>query len=177
LRHAFASELRMKGVPLRGRGWWQSRGRRVAVRLLAAASALASAGSEAAPPLQLQLEALYPLAQRSARSSPAPRNAADTVAAAADTPAPAEARRAEPAYGASAARTTLLEMPADVVPGRYSRPKYALGFRSDTMKGLARDMGLDADTCLAPLVRARVSLSQDSGGSGRLMVFARCTFH
>jgi hypothetical protein len=171
----------MKGVSLRGKGSWQHPCRRVAVRLLAAVGALATAGSaaaQAAPPLQLQLDSLYELAQRGVRLSPAHRSAADTIATA-DTsaPAPAEARRAEPAYGALAARTTLLEMPADVVPGRYSRPKYALGFRSDTVKSFARDMGLDADTCLAPLVRARVSLSQDSGGSGRLMVFARCSFH
>jgi hypothetical protein len=171
----------MKHVPLRGRKWWRSWCRRVAVRLLAAAGALVSANSEAAPPLQLQLDSLYPMLQRGTRLASAQQGAADAagaaMAVAADPPSPAETRRPEPAYGASAARTTLLEMPADIVPGRYSRPKYALGFRSDTMKGLARDMGLDADTCLAPLVRARVSLSQDSGGSGRLMVFARCTFH
>ncbi len=163
----------MKGVPLRGRGWRQKCWRRVAVRLLAAAGVVASAGSEAAPPLQLQLDSLYLLSQRGVRLPSAQQSAAD----AADAPARAENRRPEAAYGASAARTTLLEMPADVVPGRYSRPKYALGFRSDAMKGFARDMGLDADTCLAPLVRARVSLSQDSGAGGRLMVFARCTFH
>jgi hypothetical protein len=74
-------------------------------------------------------------------------------------------------------RASLVEMPADVVPGRYTRPKYALGFRSNSMKSLAKDMGIDADTCLLPLVRARVSLSQDQGVGGRVMVFARCTFH
>jgi hypothetical protein len=170
----------MKRVSMQGQGSMQRRGRRVAGRVLVAIGALAVAGSAAAqtsPPLQLQLDSLYQLPQRGVRLPSAQQSAADAVAAAADTPAPADTRRAEPAYGASAARTTLLEMPADVVPGRYTRPKYALGFRSDTMKGFMRDMGLDADTCLAPLVRARVSLSQDSGAGGRLMVFARCTFH
>jgi hypothetical protein len=169
----------MKCMSMQGHGSMLRRVLRVAARLLVAIGALAAAGSAAAqstPPLQLQLDSLYQLPQRGVRLPSAHQSAADAVADA-DAPAPTEARRAEPAYGASAARTTLLEMPADVVPGRYTRPKYALGFRSDTMKSFARDMGLDADTCLAPLVRARVSLSQDSGTGGRLMVFARCTFH
>jgi hypothetical protein len=170
----------MEGVSMQDHNSLRQRCRRAAIGLCATIAAVAAAGGASAQtpqPLQLQLDSLYPLSQRGVRLPSAQQSAADAVAAATDTPAPAEARRAEPAYGASAARTTLLEMPADVVPGRYTRPKYALGFRSDTMKGFARDMGLDADTCLAPLVRARVSLSQDSGGSGRLMVFARCTFH
>lgn len=170
----------MRCVSMQGRSSTQRRCRRVATRLLAAIGVLAAAGGVAAqapPPLQLQLDSLYQLPQRGVRLPSAQQSAADAAAATADTPAPAEARRSEPAYGASTARTTLLEMPADVVPGRYTRPKYALGFRSDTMKGFARDMGLDADTCLAPLVRARVSLSQDTGAGGRLMVFARCTFN
>jgi hypothetical protein len=170
----------MKCVSMQGHVSVQRRVGRVAARLLVAIGALAAMGSAAAhatPPLQLQLDSLYQLPQRGVRLPSVHQSAADAVAAAADTPTPAGARRAEPAYGASAARTTLIEMPADVVPGRYTRPKYALGFRSDTMKGFARDMGLDADTCLAPLVRARVSLSQDSGAGGRLMVFARCTFN
>jgi hypothetical protein len=170
----------MKCGSMQGGGSMRRRGRHVAVRLLTAIGALAAtsnAAAQALPPLQLQLDSLYQLPQRGVRLPSAHQSAADTVAATSDPPAPAEGRRSEPAYGASAARTTLLEMPADVVPGRYTRPKYALGFRSDTMKGFARDMGLDADTCLAPLVRARVSLSQDSVTGGRLMVFARCTFN
>lgn len=74
-------------------------------------------------------------------------------------------------------RARLVEMPADVIPGQYSRPKYALGFRSHGMKRFAHGIGLDAHTCLAPLVRARVNFSQDGGAGGRLMVFARCSLH
>mgnify|MGYP001494666239 CR=1 FL=1 len=77
----------------------------------------------------------------------------------------------------SLSRASLVEMPADVIPGRYTRPKFALGFRSNTMTNFAKDMGLDAQTCLLPLVRARLSLSRDGDAGGRLMVFARCTFY
>lgn len=79
------------------------------------------------------------------------------------------------AIGSRPPRASLVEMPADVIPGRYNRPKYALGFRSNGMKKFADSMGLDAHTCLAPLVRARINLSQDGDAGGRLMVFARCS--
>lgn len=77
--------------------------------------------------------------------------------------------------GDGSPRARLVEMPADAIPGQYSRPKYALGFRSQGMKKFANSIGLDAHTCLAPLVRARISLSQDGDAGGRLMVFARCS--
>ncbi len=75
----------------------------------------------------------------------------------------------------SSPRARLVEMPADVIPGQYARPKYALGFRSHGMKKFAHSIGLDAHTCLAPLVRARVNFSQDGDAGGRLMLFARCS--
>lgn len=71
----------------------------------------------------------------------------------------------------------LVEMPAEIIPGQYARPKYALGFRSAAMKSLAKDLGLDAHTCLLPLVRARTTLSQDGAVGGRVMIFARCSFY
>jgi hypothetical protein len=78
--------------------------------------------------------------------------------------------------GSALSRASLVQMPSEnVVPGRYTRPRYALGFRSNAMKNLAQGMGLDAEHCLAPLVRARVTLSQNGDTGGRLMIFARCT--
>lgn len=77
--------------------------------------------------------------------------------------------------GHRTSRARLVEMPADVIPGRYTRPKYALGFRSHGMKKFANSLGLDAHTCLAPLVRARINFSQDGDAGGRLMLFARCS--
>lgn len=82
------------------------------------------------------------------------------------------------AAASTLARASLVQMPADsTVPGRYSRPKYALGFRSNTMKSVASGIGLSPETCLAPLIRARATLSQDGEASGRVMVFARCSLH
>lgn len=75
----------------------------------------------------------------------------------------------------SLASARLVEMPAESIPGRYTRPKYALGFRSEKMRNWANSMGFDASDCLAPLVRARLTLSPDGDAGARLMVFARCS--
>jgi hypothetical protein len=75
----------------------------------------------------------------------------------------------------SLASARLVEMPTESIPGRYSRPKYALGFRSEKMRNWANSMGFDASDCLAPLVRARLTLSQQGDAGARLMVFARCS--
>ncbi len=71
----------------------------------------------------------------------------------------------------------LMQMPQDQIPGQYTRPKYALGFQSETMRRWAKDFGIDAESCFAPIVRARTRLSQDGGLSGSLMMQARCSFH
>ena len=156
------------------------------MRLHSIVAAGAVAGSLfAVPPAHAQaaqeqqaLDSIYLLPSRSTRLPSASLTARDILAA--EPAATTQARPSPAPYGSggsSLSRASLIQMPAEVIPGRYTRPKYALGFRSSTMKGLAKDMGLDADTCLLPLVRARVSFSQDEGAGGRVMIFARCTFH
>ena len=71
----------------------------------------------------------------------------------------------------------LMQMPQDQIPGQYTRPKYAVGFQSDSMRRWAEDFGLDAHTCFAPILRARTRLSQDGGLTGSLVMQARCSFH
>jgi hypothetical protein len=72
----------------------------------------------------------------------------------------------------------LIEVPRDVRPGQqYSRPRYALGFRSNAMKHWMKDAGVDAHTCLAPVIRLRTKLSSDREFSGTFWMHARCTFH
>jgi hypothetical protein len=71
----------------------------------------------------------------------------------------------------------LMQMPQDQIPGQYTRPKYAVGFQSDSMRRWAKDFGLDAHTCFAPILRARTRLSQDGGLTGSLVMQARCSFH
>jgi hypothetical protein len=68
----------------------------------------------------------------------------------------------------------LIELPRNDAPGTYSRPRYALGFRSEPMKSFLNEFGVDAATCLAPLVRARSKLSSSGQVGGTLWLSARC---
>lgn len=124
----------------------------------------------------LPAPSIYLLPLRSLAPQPRPTalgtDAADRTADAAAASPP----RSLFGVGSALSRASLVQMPSEnVVPGRYTRPRYALGFRSNAMKNLAQGMGLDAEHCLAPLVRARVTLSQNGDTGGRLMIFARCT--
>jgi hypothetical protein len=153
------------------------RGRGVLAACLVLGAALATAAARAGEPPALPHGSIYLLPHDGLHLPAASLTTGEYLAAATKPAAEDAPTRYAPAYGSTFARAALIEMPAEVVPGRYTRPKYALGFRSDTMKGLAKDVGLDAHTCLLPLVRARLSLSQEQGTSGRVMIFARCSFH
>jgi len=72
----------------------------------------------------------------------------------------------------SAAR--LVEVPRNDAPGTYSRPHYALGVRSESMRTWLNGLGLDATTCLAPVMRLRSKLSSEGQLSGTLWLSARC---
>lgn len=78
-----------------------------------------------------------------------------------------------------ASRTRLLAMADEPQSpgstGVYQRPRFALGFRSNTMKSWLNHAGLDAHTCLAPVIRANTRIRSD-GVSGTVWVYARCTF-
>ena len=45
--------------------------------------------------------------------------------------------------------------PAENVEGRYSRPHYAFGLHSDLMRDALSLTGVDAESCVAPIVRLR----------------------
>lgn len=72
---------------------------------------------------------------------------------------------------------SLVEMPRDAIPGRYQRPRYALGFRSEALRGWLKEAGVDAQTCIASVLRLRTKLSGEGGLSGTLWLYARCSFH
>lgn len=72
---------------------------------------------------------------------------------------------------------SLVEMPRDAIPGRYQRPRYALGFRSEALRNWLKEAGVDAQTCIAPLLRMRTKLSGDGDFSGTLWLYARCSFN
>lgn len=69
----------------------------------------------------------------------------------------------------------LVEVPNHAAPGSYARPRYALGFRSDAMRGWLNGLGLDATSCLAPVVRLRSKISSDGDVSGSIWLYARCS--
>jgi hypothetical protein len=148
---------------------------KVALAAWACAAALGSLAAQAQAPTQRQLDVIYLLPAHGPDATAGARVGvvADEAASTAHTGTVRPLLRDNSAWS----RAALVEMPADQIPGRYTRPKYALGFRSSAMKNLAKGMGLDADTCLAPLIRARLSVSPDGDAGGRVMVFARCSFH
>lgn len=68
--------------------------------------------------------------------------------------------------------------PMGAVEGRYTRPHYALGLHSELMRDALALTGLDAESCVAPMVRLRMRQTTLTGANGISMsVFARCTFH
>lgn len=71
---------------------------------------------------------------------------------------------------------TLVELPRDAVPGTYQRPHYALGFRSEALRSWLREAGVDAHTCIAPVLRLRTQLSSQGDLTGALWLYARCSF-
>lgn len=92
-------------------------------------------------------------------------------------PAP-DGRDATPALRASAwTSASLVEMPRETMPGRYQRPRYALGFRSEALRGWLKEAGIDAQTCIAPVLRLRTKLSSEGELSGALWIYARCSFN
>ena len=67
--------------------------------------------------------------------------------------------------------------PVGAVEGQYTRPHYALGFHSDLMKDALSLTGLDAESCIAPMLRVRARQTTVTGATGvSASVFARCTF-
>jgi hypothetical protein len=63
-------------------------------------------------------------------------------------------------------------------PGQYTRPHYTLGLHSDLMRDALSLTGLDAESCVAPMVRLRARQPTATGANGvNLTLLARCTFH
>jgi hypothetical protein len=86
-------------------------------------------------------------------------------------------RDAPPALRANRwSSASLVEMPRDAMPGRYQRPRYALGFRSDALRGWLKEAGFEAHTCIAPVLRLRTKLSGEGELSGAVWLYARCSF-
>jgi len=67
--------------------------------------------------------------------------------------------------------------PVGAVEGQYTKPHYALGLHSDTMRDALSLTGLEAESCIAPMLRLRARETTVTGANGISMtVFARCSF-
>lgn len=71
--------------------------------------------------------------------------------------------------------TLQLDLPRYDSEGKYVRPKFYVGMRSESMRNLANAAGLGAEKCMLPMVRARTHMSGDGELSGTLYVYARCS--
>ncbi len=145
-----------------------------ALSILAAAGAIAiGCGQHVAA--QLHAPADEPLSDavwmRSAQASqPELRMAGSLARASTLSAAPPNARP----WDAAVNRVSLIEMPSYGVGTERFRPHYALGFSSETMRAWMSDLGIDAENCVAPIIRLRTRI--DAGGEfrGSLWVHARC---
>jgi hypothetical protein len=68
--------------------------------------------------------------------------------------------------------------PKGAAEGQYAKPHYALGLHSDLMRDALSLTGLEAESCVAPMLRLRARQTTVTGANGVTMtVLARCTFH
>jgi hypothetical protein len=72
-------------------------------------------------------------------------------------------------------RVSLVEMPAEGGIVQRTRPHYALGFTSETMRTWMTDMGMEASNCIAPIIRLRTRVDASGDFHGTLWVHARCS--
>ncbi|MGE5336525.1 MAG: hypothetical protein ACM3PU_01780 [Gemmatimonadota bacterium] len=73
-----------------------------------------------------------------------------------------------------ATRVSLIAMPSYGVGAERFRPHYALGFSSETMRAWMSDLGIDAQDCVAPIIRLRTRIDASGEFRGSLWVHARC---
>jgi hypothetical protein len=68
--------------------------------------------------------------------------------------------------------------PVGAAEGQYTRPHYAFGLQSELMRDALSLVGLEAESCVAPMLRLRMRQTTITGATGISMsVFARCKFH
>jgi hypothetical protein len=148
-----------------------------AALLVATSSALAQMRVDAVPASVLRTTNL-------AVTAPAPD---PTVATAAAGPSAQPALHSEAfvpstappiSYSTTVLGSTLqLDLPRYDASGKYIRPKFYVGKKSDSMRNWMNSAGISADKCMLPLVRARTHMGGDGDVSGSLWVYARCSFY
>ena len=61
-------------------------------------------------------------------------------------------------------------------PQTYARPQFALGGPSDSLRRWLRQAGIDAGTCVAPLMKMHSSFA-GSSARANVSLSARCSLH
>jgi len=78
-------------------------------------------------------------------------------------------------WQSSASRISLIEVPTDALDSQGTRPHYALGFSSATLRSWMTDLGVGTSECTAPIVRMRARIDNGGDFRGTLWVHARCS--
>lgn len=82
------------------------------------------------------------------------------------------------AWAPSRGPIQIFETQREFKPGQPQRirPRLSLGFRSSALRNGLESIGIDADTCMAPVFRLRGKLSSSGDVNSTFWVSARCTF-
>lgn len=82
------------------------------------------------------------------------------------------------AWAPSRGPIQIFETQREFKPGQPQRirPRLSLGFRSNALRNGLESIGIDADTCMAPVFRLRGKLSSSGDVNSTFWVSARCTF-
>lgn len=82
------------------------------------------------------------------------------------------------AWAPSRGPIQLFETQREFKPGQPQRirPRLSLGFRSNALRNGLEHLGVDADTCMAPVFRLRGKLSSNGDVNSTFWISARCTF-
>lgn len=72
----------------------------------------------------------------------------------------------------------LFEAPREFSPGQPVRrtPRLAIAFRSNALRNGLDALGINAETCMAPIIRVRGKLSSGGDINSTVWISARCSF-
>jgi hypothetical protein len=73
-------------------------------------------------------------------------------------------------------RAELIEVPSTTLLGKPSRPHHALGFQSELMQRWTRELGLDTERCMAPMLRMYTRVGRSASPTTRASSDLQSTF-
>ena len=93
-------------------------------------------------------------------------------------PLPTQTMLSTSAWAVARSSVLLVEPAGTAAPGQPMRrsPRLALGVRSDGLRAALHHIGIDAQHCMAPMIRLRGRLADNGNLSAAFWVSARCSF-